>query len=188
MPWMSCFTIRFIPWAPPQTCKSTHMKLHLLHGKKPPAMSGRSRIVNTPSQKLKGKQVTDKELLALADRVEKLEGGCRETDAEIASAIGVFSPDSTWTKTGPETWHKDFKSIGTWTECFQPKDYTSSIDAAMTLVPRSRTATSLILKPNGKYEAWLSNGKAGRYVLGYHASPTLAICAASLRAKAKGGE
>jgi len=60
--------------------------------------------------------MTDKQtLLDLADKVEGLDGPCRETDAEVWGAVG---------------WNKLFSNTNP-----PPSFFTSSIDAAVSLVP-----------------------------------------------------
>lgn len=68
--------------------------------------------------------MTKDELLALADKVEALEGPSRGVDCWIENHLGLARFDYT-----PIPW-----GIGT-SERVEPKPFTASLDAAMTLVP-----------------------------------------------------
>jgi len=63
----------------------------------------------------------------------------------------------------------------------------SDMDTALTTIPRGRLLTSLRLMTVGedkdRQQAWLSNGKAGQYVIGYHENPCVAVVIASLYAQ-----
>ncbi|PCI53895.1 MAG: hypothetical protein COB36_11700 [Alphaproteobacteria bacterium] len=84
--------------------------------------------------------MTDKtQILALADKVEKLEGGCRETNFDITAALNP-------------SWEREDRKDGQkflWegTEAVHIPDsvepFTSSIDAAMTLVPEGQVLLSV---------------------------------------------
>ena len=146
-------------------------------------------------------------LLDIAERVEAAPGPCRELDAEICAALrivpgsnadlnqwlvnwgGSFEPVTLGGELRIAAIHPDGKMGTHWKIPIHP---TASIDAAASLMPEGRKLTSLIFKTNGKhkgeYEAWLSNGKPGQYILGYHNEPQLAVCAAALRAIAEGME
>lgn len=115
------------------------------------------------------------ELIALAERVEKLEGPCRETDYLIADA--VLRPVKPPYRRG---------------HC---ERYTASIDAAMTLVPADHTVQlsdweDEKLREHGAWQAIvLPRGARGRMTdytfsnrCDHAATPALALCAASLRA------
>jgi hypothetical protein len=107
-------------------------------------------------------------LLDLAAKVEALTGPCRETNTEIALAIG-------WKRYAGDNW------IGPRAEICVP-DYTASLDAAMTLVPTQmewEAGTAKLMdicwaRVIAIHDSW--KGKA--------ATPAIALTAASLKARA----
>lgn len=64
----------------------------------------------------------------LADRIAGLSGPCRETDADIGIAIGMFSEKHGWPGGG-------WVSRDEHSAVVAAPTYTGSLDAAMTLVP-----------------------------------------------------
>jgi hypothetical protein len=70
-------------------------------------------------------------LLALADRVQALAGPCRETDAEIALALGMYDR--------PEELGSfvDLAEavVGGGGQTWAPPEFTASLDAAISLYP-----------------------------------------------------
>jgi len=117
------------------------------------------------------------ELYALAGKVEKLEGGCRETDAEIAIALGLVPSRFTLYK-GSGRWTND---NGRRSVTFKAEIVTSSIDAAMTLVPEGFYWTKNLLGKTVYCVMW-DGGCEGEFYRGKNASEANAITAASLRA------
>lgn len=110
-------------------------------------------------------------LRELADWCEKAKGLDRELDVAIESALGTFSD---FTANEAEVLAVDL--------C---RKYSSSIDAAMTLVP-DKYADDFLIDAHG---AWLgpnymyfSEGEAD--FQGWGSTPALALCAAALRARA----
>lgn len=112
-------------------------------------------------------------LLDLADRVEKAEGPDRELDAEIARTLDLLG-----------TYRADFlgwDDVGHAIYRAGPHHYTSSIDAALSLVPanmdyvirRRFVHVFNMVDERVDYEA-------------YAPTPALALCAASLRALSEG--
>lgn len=122
-------------------------------------------------------------LLALADRVEALDGPCRETDAAIAIALDrPWNYDTDWRGWGFDVEGKPIEKPVAFS-------YTASIDPAMTLVPdgmilRSYNATRFVphtceVAVDYAHGGWIGHSDH---------SFALALCAAALRAQASGGE
>jgi hypothetical protein len=118
-------------------------------------------------------------LIALAERVEKAIGPDRELDAETHTATGqvarLVSGDLP-----PVCTHDYEQQVGYWV-----KRYTSSLDAAMSLVPEGmRWKCGFTKHVPHVAEVWLGDGRG--YVDGNsdHSRP-LALTAASLRALAQ---
>lgn len=117
--------------------------------------------------------MTDRsKLLALAEAVEKLTGPDRDIDREIGKAVNA----------------RIVPVMGAWGVQRDYRVYTSSIDAAMMLVPVNslwNVGTDIdgpyarVLPPVGN--GWL--GSKEHYVLA--ATMPLALCAAALRAQAE---
>lgn len=125
-------------------------------------------------------------LLALAERVEALTGPDREVDAEIACAlrIGPNLPDwalrwdGDWTPTiaGHAVLRHLDDSPG---PSFKSREYTTSLDAAMTLVPEN--FDWVIARTNGGLTVYAQCGDGEQW---FAATPALALTAAALRAHA----
>lgn len=133
------------------------------------------------------------ELLALAERAEKATGGDRELDALIRCA--VFAP--------PGSWVKQSQFNGAWCiydgKCqngaprlWEPFNisahqragaFTASLDAAMSLVPEPHKWSITAGHSGDRWQAWVWSLDRGP---NWHeaATPTLALTAASLRARA----
>ena len=116
----------------------------------------------------KGGMTRREELLALAERAEALGGGDYRLEQDICIATGgkLSDPPS-------------------WSVC---PDYTSSIDAAMALVPEGWAASiTRFTNGTGKAVVWVGDysdaHKATDGIDG--ASPAIALCAAILRVLAK---
>lgn len=140
----------------------------------------------------------------LAARCEAADVGSVELDADIAAAVRYFPNGVGF------VWQSDLKpnspergrvecvtSLGTGGPHYKAKCYTMSLDAAMTLPPVGlRLAVSewddeKHLRPRGPWQAILTKAGSGSSfndMLGYRcdhaATPALALCAASLRARA----
>jgi hypothetical protein len=116
------------------------------------------------------------QLLDLAERCEKATGPDRELDLEIAIAVWG-RPGVLVMRHDPET--NTNREYTHW-------DFTASIDAAMTLVPEGWFFSGLD-QCSPSVQVWTEGNKA-RYspqLDGLHAAtPALALCAASLRARA----
>ncbi len=124
------------------------------------------------------------ELLKLALRVEALSGPERHVDADIAEALG-------WHQYSGDNW------IGPLGQIAVPS-YTVSLDAAMTLVPKTMSLVDLTLSwepPEPEVfpacsitwypAAVIHNGKDWHALTASGATPALALTAAALRALAK---
>jgi len=108
-------------------------------------------------------------LLALAERVEALDGPNRNLDADIMRAIGLAGAPAVFALVDA------------------PHPYTASLDAAMTLVPEGwavlmafseqRAVCDVHTAPLGQHGTWPAHASA--------ATPALALCAAALRARAE---
>ena len=85
------------------------------------------------------------DLLKLAERVEALDGPCRETDLKVFHAIGAPVPFQFANKVVAlafdETRNAYFAPVGDMQVRYEPPAYTASLDAAMTLVPEGWTWT-----------------------------------------------
>ena len=124
------------------------------------------------------------DMISLAERCEAATGGDREIDRAIGRIAGAAKeqPDGTWM-----TYHEDG-----YTHSINPPAYTASLDAAMTLVPDGwdwavGTGRKQHMTENGKRPwAWCAPGQnfAMPQDLPLAATPALALCAASLRARA----
>jgi len=105
------------------------------------------------------------DLIALAERVEALEGPCRETDADIYLAADAANGS--------------FEKL-----------YTASLDAAMTLAPEGWTYISVEICAHGKpgqhcrASVERLHDDEDQRCAGYAKEPALAITAAALRALA----
>lgn len=112
-------------------------------------------------------------LLELAERVEKLTGPCRETDAEIAKAVGA--------EHGPRSYvHLESRSYSEHPEI--AKRYTKSIDAAMTLVPYQREWHVGSVTLLGTFFAEIVT-PSERHIAKECKSAAIALTAAALRAR-----
>lgn len=118
----------------------------------------------------------------LVERVEAATEGSRELDREIVTALygePIYDAEQPW----GTYWNNDGCDV----EEDDIPSYTTSIDAAMTLVPEgarlvvdSDGCHCRITKPDD--EGWPSDGYTG-----FAGTMALAIVAASLRAKSLGG-
>jgi len=120
------------------------------------------------------------DMISLAERCEAAAGPCEELDADIALAAG-------WKHRSGKDWHL----VLPW----ERPCYTASIDAAMTLVPEEWTAWGVwSRRRKTKFYAVLSRlrdnfegnelGEEEDAESKRCATPALALCAASLRARA----
>jgi hypothetical protein len=124
----------------------------------------------------------------LATRCEQAEGPDRSLDTEIARSLGwgcVMQDPQAGLR-----WYcwKEFYRSGDWISL---PNYTASLDAALTLVPEGwrlrQMAFSAPCADDRKWHLNLHGGKVGEETfVGRGSSPALALCAAALRAHAKG--
>lgn len=136
-------------------------------------------------------------LLELAERCEQAKASSPELDAQICAAARVVaSKDWQWAYNYPD-WEgradgRVYLEKGG--PSFSAPSYTSSIDAAMTLVP---DGVGDSISEEIKVELWGSHGvypphvRASAWVMGarrtYAATMPLALCAAALRRRASDG-
>ncbi len=132
------------------------------------------------------------DLLALAERCEREEPS-RELDAAIFALCPPKDVEGRWQVSRHDK-ALVTRDIGTEFD-LRPVEpgvrYTSSIDAAVTLVP-DHVETAQILREKsgaGTVLLWLSKVREdARIVEGGAKTPALALCAASLRARAEAGK
>ena len=126
---------------------------------------------------------TSSSLLALAERVEGLDGPDREVDCRIWAALNGG---------GFDTYAAVVPDFGQWRALY----YTASLDAAMTLVPEGLRASMTFTGLDG-YSCDISDQRGRQIAVAYsHRDPerpkmpipSLALCAAALRARAQSGE
>jgi hypothetical protein len=117
----------------------------------------------------------------LIERLEKASGDSRELDRDIAIAAGwerkVVSQneDDYWRKGEFFSWSRE--------DSEHPPYFTSSIDAALTLVPQNTPwNVGSILLPGATWRAVV--GRNQRYI-GKHKRDAIALCIAALRAIAE---
>lgn len=135
--------------------------------------------------------MTREELIAALERAE---GPSRELDAEIAWKAGVFDRYLRGVRNGVQILsvtpaHPDgdvFVEIGRPEErgriryCEIPAPFTSSIDAALTLVPAKHEA---LVYTTGAARVWPVEGRRNDD-LSYGRTPAIALCIAALKARA----
>lgn len=130
----------------------------------------------------------------LAERIEALEGPCRETDAEIYSALfpekvpsPIVQSGYGWRFDGQGWWCETGEDARAPRNSIYPPDYTASLDAAMTLVPEGlRWCVDDIGKPQGVHSFIEDIADFSDDAACYKANastPALALCAAALRAQ-----
>lgn len=123
------------------------------------------------------------DLLRLADEVEKATGPDRRLDASIASLVRLEKVPH-WARTWSGPWKPtEVGSVvlmqidGTPGPHFMAREYTASLDAAMTLVPEGWFK----LQPDS-LKGWAALAVVGPWA--HAATPALALCAAALKARA----
>ena len=122
-------------------------------------------------------------LIALAERVENLDGPDRHVDAEIDAALGWRRVENPTAAGGLiDLWHAPDGTMKRRDERLHL--YTASLDAAMSLVPEGWVWT--INQFPDKASAYLVNSacQMARPHEQYQATPALALTAAALRARA----
>jgi hypothetical protein len=110
-----------------------------------------------------------KSLLTLAERCERAAGPDRELDVDIAEQVSL------------------------WTQQLTAPDFTTSLDAAMTLVPEGlEWGAGTYGNPDteGPWAWCATQQQSAECEFGYSrgATPALALCAAALRARAAMGD
>jgi len=122
------------------------------------------------------------DLRALAERCERAQGPDRELDAEIAEARGAVPAGAFRMYGFPEKAVWGLDAYNTW----KAPAYTASLDDALTLVPEG-WHVGLWVDPDGTARVRMGNGERVIYAGSPQANcatPALALCAASLRARA----
>lgn len=120
-------------------------------------------------------------LTELAERVERLTGRCRETDALIAIALGIV-PEGAFRPCAAV----DVGTFATGAHSFWTAPaFTASLDAAMTLAVDGYYIIAIHQMPNGWIVKIGSRSNDQEPVIDEeHASLTHALCSAWLRARA----
>ena len=125
--------------------------------------------------------------IELIARLEAATDGSEELDQDISAVIVGATLDVQ--PDGRRAWHRD----GHWVSIQPVKPYTTSIDAAVTLVPdvRDWTLTQRLRHPfHGRFtfEAtiWPTKNSEQRPVQGFSFTPDIALCVAALKARADG--
>jgi len=124
---------------------------------------------------------------SIAERIEALEGACREMDAEIAVTVLGMERDGDYFFGKDEDFvlERDYYSLDG--AARELPHYTSSIDSAMTLVPEGWDAEISIPREghptNPKPVGRCFKGTSPLYFAREAAPPALALCAAALRAQ-----
>lgn len=128
------------------------------------------------------------DLNALIERLSNATGPDRELDAEIFRAIGMPLPEQFMTAKIALEWNETEKcftfDLAETRVRYEQPPFTSSIDAAMTLVPEGYAA-SVEWSPRYPGSAWLypPNNVNDISFEAEATSPALALCAASLKAR-----
>jgi len=125
----------------------------------------------------------------LIDALENTDTANIALDAKIAKQMGLIPSGSDWQKTGEYTWHKNLSwryGTATFDDSYQPKPFTKSIDAAITLIPKGSLWSvcdmedgpfAQIIRPMG------DQGFCGGLThAGHKGSASIAICIAALKA------
>ena len=120
----------------------------------------------------------------LITRLEQASEGNRELDMEIQRPLEVAKhPDAVFVDEDGQVWFADVYEDGepaSWTYA-DPPHYTTSIDAALTLVPEKLTNRTFMETCIPAKAGFRKNGKAVLYFEA--ATPALALCIAALKAR-----
>jgi hypothetical protein len=132
---------------------------------------------------VEGACVTIAALLALAERVER-EAPSNQLDAEVWDTIGLTDDQKRhcqkWVRMDGRTDLTRFDFLRAWAP-----SYTSSIDAALKLVPSGSFFILTASRSRDEYQAAVMlAGSDARMLWHIAATPASALCAAALRAKA----
>ncbi|HAW61423.1 MAG TPA: hypothetical protein DCX26_03715 [Pseudomonas sp.] len=119
----------------------------------------------------------------LAERIEALEGPCREMDREIFKAVGTPLPKAAFgmdieLQPDPNSASGFVMPVGELQVRYECPRYTASIDAAMTLVPEGHW-----FQLEGPDHCAADVGNDEQWWKGRAATPALALCAAAIRAQ-----
>jgi len=135
---------------------------------------------------------TESELLALVERLDALAEPTRETDGEIAKLILGWTYEKKercrqpyWFKPGAEWYSREEKG---------PPRYTSSIDAAMTLVPdgfKWKVGYTMHVSHVAELRDYRDQPILGTFIGECDSNRAIALCIAAMKARLsllKGGE
>ena len=119
------------------------------------------------------------DLPALIADLEAATGPDRGFDARIAEAIGAGLPmvNGRTISEALAAFPRDGQGIA---RAFEVAPYTASIDAALTLLPENIEARVARCPKHSSALVWVN---VRRHLWGYAATPALALCIASLRAR-----
>ena len=136
-----------------------------------------------PSAEADGPRTTRAALLAIAERVER-EAPSNQLDAEVWNTIGLTAAQErhcqNWCRNVGRTDLTRFDFLRAWAP-----SYTSSIDAALKLVPSGSFFILTASRSRDEYQAAVMlAGSDARMLWHIAATPASALCAAALRAKA----
>lgn len=116
---------------------------------------------------------------SIAERIEALEGPCREMDLSIAKAVGLAHLDAV---AGGVTGFM-YMDRGQ-PACVTVPRYTASLDAAITLVPEGWNMSVFLIEKLKLRASASVRDRDGKFSFTSAAStPALALCAAALRAQ-----
>jgi len=127
------------------------------------------------------------DMISLAERCEAATGGDRELFKDVWREV-FPRPARTWVTDNASEWTPEYTD---WQELqdrfYELLDAEAWLDAAMTLVPDGWVwSMNTFAEPNRSASAYLMNASDEiiRTIKQYIATPALALCAASLRARA----
>jgi hypothetical protein len=127
----------------------------------------------------------------MIDKLQDATGGSRELDAEISTLVGIATVATQYSKLRDPFGKSD--EMVTVMECNALR-YTTSIDAAMTLVPKGcwveiKGPRRYLNIPSPVPNYWSANIETWNHEgqkMGWGATPALALCIAALKAKDNG--
>ena len=121
---------------------------------------------------------------SLIARLEEATEGSRDLDEQIALAIGIkhrSRRDGRGRSKGQEWFVDSHGGVETWAN--HAPYYTTSIDAALTLVPEGQSIELIVNARSGLSFAFVGSLDAGRGNRDVGATPALALCIAALKAR-----
>lgn len=129
----------------------------------------------------------------LIERLEKAEGPDRELDYAIEAVMHPWLAEGSYRRlAGDNGWHSPTPPIKGGDKIASARDFTASLDAALTLVPEGRWWVLNSGVQSGAARAQVDAGTAWQSYEAHGATPAIATCIAALRARmahpAKEGE